>query len=114
MTIGMSILLLGCSESPRNENGHHVAEKTSDGFSIRLAPGSGDWTFKYIEVDGHEFLVMMGTHRSGFTHSPKCKCQNNKLILDIALPETNFPPIHAIELVNTYTNNCATNQIWGN
>ena len=35
--------------------------------------------FKYIEYDGHEYLVWKSRgYVGGITHSPNCPCQNNK------------------------------------
>ena len=34
--------------------------------------------FKYVEYDGHEYLIFSGGYAGGITHSPKCPCQNNK------------------------------------
>ena len=68
-------LLVGCSKSPQNENGTFVGRKTDENtWSVSLFSGGGSWDFNYIEVDGHEYLVMHGVHRSGLTHSPKCPC----------------------------------------
>ena len=113
LAIGLLCFLVGCSESPRDENGHPIAEKDGNEFSVRINKSFGSIDFRYIVIDKHEYLLMTGVHISGLTHSPKCPCQNNKLILDVAPPETNFPPIHAIELVNTCTNNWVTNQVFG-
>jgi hypothetical protein len=76
--IGLALaigLLVGCSKSPQNENGTFVGCKTDENtWSVSLFSGGGSWDFNYIEVDGHEYLVMHGVHRSGLTHSPKCPC----------------------------------------
>ena len=115
LAIGLC-LLLGCSESPVDENGRHVAERSgTNAFNMVLCPGTGEWTFRYIMVDGHEYLVMTGYHRTGLTHSPNCPCQKNKMVFVIDRnQDIQFPQI-GVELVNTYTNNCTTNQIiWGN
>ena len=78
MTLG--ILLMGCSESAKDTQGRSVAEKNEDGtFSLALVTGSGEHRFYYVMVDGHEYLLMWGTHRSGITHSPKCPCLKNKM-----------------------------------
>ena len=35
--------------------------------------------FKYVEYDGHEYLMWRSTaYAGGITHSPNCPCQNNK------------------------------------
>ena len=35
--------------------------------------------FKYVEYDGHEYLIWRSTaYAGGICHSPKCPCQNNK------------------------------------
>ena len=108
LAIGLC-LLLGCSESPKDENGHFVAQRDGDVLAVRLHSGAGNIDFRYIVIDKHEYLLMTGIHISGLTHSPNCPCLKNKLILDVTPPETNFPPIHAIELVNTCTNKLETN-----
>ena len=36
------------------------------------------WKFNYIEVDGHQYLILDSTYRGGITHSPKCHCLSNK------------------------------------
>lgn len=75
LAIGLCALL-GCSESPIDENGRHVAEKSGDSFVVRTSKGSGEWSFTYVVIDGHEYLMMSGgQHRSGLAHSPKCGCQ---------------------------------------
>lgn len=76
LVIGLCFLF-GCSESPVDENGRHVAEKSGNSFDVIIYPGSGTLTFNYVVVDGHEYLVMTGSHRSGLTHSPKCPCISN-------------------------------------
>ena len=76
LAIGLC-LLLGCSESPVDESGRHVAERSgTNEFNVVLYPGGGEWIFHYIMVDGHEYIVMTGPNRSGLTHSPKCPCLN--------------------------------------
>lgn len=32
-------------------------------------------SFKYIEYDGHEYLIWSCGYAEGITHSPKCPCQ---------------------------------------
>ena len=71
-------ILLGCSESPKNEEGHHVADKTPEGYAVRMNAGAEEIHFRYIEVDGHEYLLMTGFHKGGIGHSPKCPCLNKK------------------------------------
>ncbi len=115
LALGMSILLIGCSESLVDESGRHVAERSgTNEFNMVLCPGTGEWTFRYIMVDGHEYLLMTGCHRSGLTHSPKCPCLNKRMVFVIEQnQDIQFPNI-GVELVNTYTNNWTTNQVlWG-
>ena len=35
--------------------------------------GNGTRTFKYVEIDGHEYLCSL---RGGLAHSPKCPCHS--------------------------------------
>ena len=114
LAIGMCLMFLGCSESPVDENGRHVAERSgTNEFNMVMYSGRGECTFKYIMVDGHEYLVMIGFQKSGLTHSPNCPCQKNKMVFVIDRnQDIKFPQI-GVELVNTYTNNCATNIVWG-
>lgn len=84
LAIGLLCLLIGCSESPVDENGRHLAEKSGKSFVVKLTPGAGERFFHYVVVDGHEYLIMSGTHRSGLTHSPKCQCRKSKV--EIVLP----------------------------
>ena len=85
LAIGLLCFLIGCSESPVDESGRHVAERSgTNEFDVFLYPGSGIWTFRYVMVDGHEYIVMTGCYRSGLTHSPKCPCLKNKV--EIVLP----------------------------
>ena len=96
LAIGLLCLLVGCSESPVDENGRHVAErKGTNEFNVFLCPGNGEWTFQYIMVDGHEYLVMTGIHRSGFTHSPKCPCHKNKaeIVLPLNIVTNDMPQV---------------------
>ena len=79
LAIGLICLLLGCSESPVDENGRYIAEKSGNSFVVNM-PGRAERFFTYVMVDGHEYLIMIGTHKSGLTHSPKCKCQ--KMVLE--------------------------------
>ena len=74
LVIGLCALL-GCSESPIDENGRHVAEKSGDSFVVRLAKYGVEFCFTYVVVDGHEYLMMLAPSRGGLTHSPKCGCQ---------------------------------------
>lgn len=85
LAIGLLCLLIGCSESPVDENGRHLAEKSGNSFVVKLGPGTAEWFFHYVVVDGHEYIVMSGTHRSGLTHSPKCQCLKSKV--EIVIPE---------------------------
>ena len=114
LAIGLLCFLIGCSESPVDESGRHVAERSgTNKFNVVLYPGQGEWTFHYIMVDGHEYILMTGPHRSGLTHSPKCPCLNKRMVFVIDQnQDIQFPQI-GVELVNTYTNNCATNLLWG-
>ena len=107
----MSILLIGCSESPVDDSGRHVAERSgTNEFNAFLSPGNGIWTFRYVMVDGHEYLVMSGPHRSGLTHSPKCPCLNRKMVFVVDQnQDMQFPQI-GIELTDTYIN-CVTNVV---
>ena len=85
LAIGLLCFLVGCSESPVDESGRHVAERSgTNEFNAFLSPGNGIWTFRYVMVDGHEYIIMSGPHRSGLTHSPKCQCQKSKM--EIVLP----------------------------
>ena len=85
LAIGLLCFLVGCSESPVDESGRHVAKRSgTNEFNMVMFPGNGEQTFRYIMVDGHEYLVMTGCHRSGLTHSPKCPCLKNKV--EIVLP----------------------------
>lgn len=121
IVLSMCLLLWGCSESPRNAEGNLMAEKDDHNeFHIRLGKGNGEWYFRYIEVDGHEYLIMTGTHRSGLTHSPKCKCQEKKLLMvldPLQSIDPNTPvPLIGIEYTNVCTNgrpnNCVTNIVF--
>lgn len=59
------ITCCGCSSTEQNiKNTEFVI--TSEGH------------FKYIEYDGHEYLIWSCGYAKGITHSPKCPCQNNK------------------------------------
>ena len=85
LAIGLLCLLLGCYESPVDGSGRHVAErKGTNEFNVSLYPGQGTWTFHYIMVDEHEYIVMTGPHRSGLTHSPKCPCLSNHSVVNTA------------------------------
>ena len=86
LAIGLLCFLVGCfKSSPVDESGRHLAErKGTNEFNVILYPGQGEWTFHYIMVDGHEYIVMTGCHRSGLAHSPKCQCLKNKA--EIILP----------------------------
>ena len=80
IVIGLTLafgLLVGCDKSPQNENGAFVGHKSDENtWSVSIVPGGSSWDFNYIEVDGHEYLMMHGVHISGLTHSPKCPCYN--------------------------------------
>lgn len=85
LAIGLLCFLIGCYESPVDGSGRHVAERSgTNEFNVALYPGQGEWRFHYIMVDGHEYIVMTGPHRSGLTHSPKCQCLKSKM--EIVLP----------------------------
>lgn len=71
--MAMSVLACGCDNSKLNERGFPVGTaEENDGFVVRI--NGSPWFFKYVEIDGHEYLMMHGEHRSGITHSPNCKC----------------------------------------
>jgi hypothetical protein len=80
LAIGMCLMFLGCSEtSPKDENGHFVAQRDGDVLAVRLHSGSASIDFRYIVIDKHEYLLMTGIHMGGLTHSPKCQCLKNKM-----------------------------------
>lgn len=56
--------------------GGMLQRSLGDSFVVRTDKCGGEWFFTYIVVDGHEYLMMSGPHRSGLTHSPKCPCLN--------------------------------------
>jgi hypothetical protein len=96
LAIGLLCLLIGCSESPVDESGRHVAERSgTNEFNMVLVPGNGEQTFRYIMVDGHEYLVMTGCYRSGLTHSPKCPCHKNKaeIVLPLNIVTNDMPQV---------------------
>ena len=111
LAIGFLCLLVGCSESPVDESGRHVAERRgTNAFNVVLHPGGGELTFRYTMVDGHEYLLMTGAHISGLTHSPKCPCLNKKMVFVIDHnQDIQFPQI-GVELTDTYIN-CVTNKV---
>ena len=74
----LGVLLSGCSESPVDGQGRHVATRTQGGFDLRFAPSARGCTFQYVMVDGHEYIIMAMTHRSGLAHSPKCPCRSKE------------------------------------
>ena len=77
--IGMCAMISGCSEPKRDAQGRLVAEKLDgDRFMISCDVGGIEYTFCYVVVDGHEYLMMRGF--GGITHSPKCQCIKNKEI----------------------------------
>lgn len=45
---------------------------------ITEMPRTNVGRMKYIEYDGHEYLVWRSGSAGGICHSPKCPCQNNK------------------------------------
>ena len=112
ISIGLLCFLVGCSESPVDESGRHIAKRRgTNEFNLVLCPGNGEWTFQYIMVDGHEYLVMTGFRRTGLTHSPKCPCLNRKMVFVIDQnQDIQFPQI-GIELTDTYIN-CVTNKVF--
>lgn len=84
LAIGLLFFLVGCSKSPVDESGRHIAERRgTNEFNVVLYPGDIELRFHYIMVDGHEYIVMTGCYRSGLTHSPKCPCLNRKMVFDI-------------------------------
>ena len=78
----MICILVGCSESIKDENGHPIAERDGNRFSVRISKGSGSIDFRYIVIDKHEYLLMSGVHISGLTHSPKCPCLSSHNIVN--------------------------------
>ena len=106
LAIGLMCFLVGCFESPVDESGRHVAERSgTNKFNVVLHPGSGEWIFHYIMVDGHEYLVMTGCHRSGLTHSPKCPCLNKRMVFVVDQnQDIQFPQI-GVELTNNNVTN---------
>ena len=82
LALGMSILLVGCSDSPKNEKGLLLAEK--DGVEYSLTLNGTRLYVRYVQIDGHEYLWMRGPYMGSITHSPKCPCLKNKI--EIVLP----------------------------
>lgn len=103
--------LMGCSESPVDESGRYIAERSgTNEFNVVLYPGAGEWIFSYVMVDEHEYIVMSGPRRSGLTHSPKCPCLNRKMVFVVDQnQDIQFPNI-GVELTDTYIN-CVTNKV---
>lgn len=69
-------LLCGCSDSPRDKQGRLVAEKNETCADEFIMHNDGMvYRFKYVVIDGHEYLL--GRHDRGIcvTHSPKCECK---------------------------------------
>ena len=93
LAIGLC-LLLGCAESPKDENGHPIAERDGNEFSLKIPNSCGSIDFRYIVIDKHEYLLMTGVHISGLTHSPKCPCLKNRA--EIVLPLNTMPPLNTI------------------
>lgn len=94
--IGLMCFLVGCSESSVDESGRHVAKRSgTNEFNMVLFPGNGEQTFRYIMVDGHEYLVMTGAYRSGLTHSPKCPCHKNRaeIVLPLNIVTNDMPQV---------------------
>ena len=108
LALGMSILLIGCSDSPKNEKGVLLAEKDGNEYSLTL---SGTRLYlRYVQIDEHEYLWMRGPYMGSITHSPKCPCLNNKIVFVIDQnQDIQFPNI-GVELVNTYINS-VTNKV---
>ena len=79
IVVGIFITSMPIS-AKRSDSGIVLVEKSTHGdyFEGRIEDGGGYFSFRYVEVDGHEYLVMSGCHRSGLTHSPKCRfCRRN-------------------------------------
>ena len=78
--ICLGFLLSGCfrPESPVDAQGRLVATKTQDGFELSFAPYASGCTFRYVMVDGHEYIIIATTHRSGMAHSPRCPCRSKE------------------------------------
>ena len=84
LAIGLLCFIIGCSESPVDNDGRYLAEKSGNLSSVRLYKGSVDIDFRYIMIDGHEYVLMTAVYMGGLTHSPKCPCLKNKV--EIVLP----------------------------
>ena len=72
--VGLMCFAIGCDESPVDESGRHIGEPDGDRIKVVIVKGAEPLMFRYVLVDGHEYLVMTGASRAGVTHSPKCKC----------------------------------------
>lgn len=68
------VLILGCDNSKLNEKGFPVGSPADEDGDFAVRMNGSPWFFRYVEIDGHEYLMMHGMHRSGITHSPNCKC----------------------------------------
>lgn len=73
-----AMALAGCdfSETPPREtinieNGKHFRLSQDNYWRYNR--------FSYINVDGHEYLVYVAPRQLGLTHSPNCKCIEEKL-----------------------------------
>lgn len=56
-----------CGCLPRDQNIKNT------GFVV-----TNEGLFKYVEYDGHKYLIWRRSYAGGITHSPNCHCQNNK------------------------------------
>ena len=67
------VFVTGCEDPVYDREGRQVYKSLKDDESSMDA-----FRFKYIVVDGHEYLVLDGTkYMNGITHSPRCGCGRN-------------------------------------
>ena len=75
MMIAEAIVMCGCESSRKDANGRLVSQVDPDDSSLHVINDKGEfYKFKYMVVDGHEYLVCRRGDGVAISHSPKCEC----------------------------------------
>ena len=81
MMKALSVVVLraicGCyRESPVDKSGRRIAEQDPQSQNeFKMHDVGCEYRFRYITVDGHEYLLCLFDRGVGMSYSPKCQCQ---------------------------------------
>ena len=74
----LAMLMHGCGSSERDAEGRLVASKLEgpdNASAFTLVECGVPYTFRYVVVDEHEYVICTHDRGVGISHSPRCQCR---------------------------------------